>query len=134
MEAPAAADVVAAVQSFFGWLSDERRSSRHTIAAYARDLNAFLAFLAEHLGGAPALGDLEGLRAADFRGYLAARRAGGLGATSLARNLSVIRTFFRHLEREGQVHNPALATVRSPKIPHSVPKPLSVADAAGRAR
>ena len=125
-----AADLLAAAQSFFGWLADERRASPHTIAAYARDLRAFFAFLAEHLGDAPALGDLEGLRAADFRAYLAARRAGGLGATSLARNLSVIRTLFRHLEREGRVHNAALATVRSPKIPHSVPKPLSAAEAA----
>jgi len=125
-----AADLLAAARSFFGWLADERRASPHTIAAYARDLRAFFAFLAEHLGNAPALGDLEGLRAADFRAYLAARRAGGLGATSLARNLSVIRTLFHHLEREGRAHNAALATVRSPKIPHSVPKPLSAAEAA----
>ena len=128
--APAARDTAAAARSFFAWLGDERRASPHTIAAYGRDLNAFLAFLAEHLGGAPALADLEALRAADFRAYLAARRAGGLGAASLGRNLSVIRTFFRHMEREGRVHNPALATVRSPKLAHAVPKPLSMTDAA----
>jgi integrase/recombinase XerC len=122
--------VAAAVQSFFGWLADERRASNHTLAAYTRDLAAFLTFLADHLGGAAALADLEALRAADFRSYLAARRAGGLSATSLARSLSVVRTFFRHLERRGLVRNPALATVRALKIPHSVPKPLSPAEAA----
>ena len=44
---------------------------------------------------------------------------------SLARKLSAIRSFFRHAERSGHFKCAALATVRAPKIAHSVPRPLT---------
>ena len=51
-------------------------------------------------------------------------------ATSNARALSTLRGFFRFLDRRGLASNAALAAVRTPKLPHSVPKPLSAEDAA----
>lgn len=126
----AAPDAAAAVEDFLIWLRDERRSSAHTVSAYARDLSFFFAFLTNHLGGLAGLAALASLRAADFRSYLARRRQDGLSNASIARNLSVVRSFFRHLETTGVVHNPALAAVRSPKLAHAVPKPLSVTAAA----
>lgn len=126
----AAPDAAAAVEDFLIWLRDERRSSAHTVSAYARDLSFFFAFLADHLGGPAGLAALASLRTADFRSYLARRRQDGLSNASIARNLSVVRSFFRHLETTGVVHNPALAAVRSPKLAHAVPKPLSVTAAA----
>lgn len=128
---PAAApDAAAAVEDFLIWLRDERRSSAHTVSAYAHDLSTFFAFLADHLGGPAGQAALASLRAADFRAYLARRRQDGLSNASIARTLSVVRTFFRHLEMTDVLHNPALATVRSPKLAHAVPKPLSVTAAA----
>ena len=121
--------VRAAVAEWLDWLRGERRFSHHTVAAYSRDLRRFLEFLSGHLGGPVSVGDLTDLRAADFRSYLAARRGDGLGATSLARGLSVVRGFFRFLDLRGLAHNPALASVRTPKQPHSVPKALDVPDA-----
>jgi len=118
-----------AVGAWLEWLVGERRYSRHTLDAYTRDLTTFFEFLAPHLGESISLSDLSELRAADFRSYLAARRNDGLSATSLARGLSVVRGFFRFLDIHGLAHNPALATVRTPKQPHSVPKALDVADA-----
>ena len=47
-------------------------------------------------------------------------------ATSLARGLSSLRNFFRHLQREGRVENGAIGVMRGPKLPHAVPKPLDV--------
>jgi integrase/recombinase XerC len=41
-----------------------------------------------------------------------------------------MRTFIRFLERRGLASSPALLVLRAPKLPHSVPKPLTVADAA----
>ena len=112
------------------WLADERHSSVHTLKAYARDLSAFLDFMSDHLGGPPAPPDLAALRAADFRAWLARRAANGLQRSSTARALSVVRGFFRYLERHEHLSNPALASVRSPKLPQSVPKPLTRGDAA----
>ena len=41
-----------------------------------------------------------------------------------------MRGFIRFLERRGLASSPALAVLRAPKLPHAVPKPLSVEDAA----
>jgi integrase/recombinase XerC len=48
----------------------------------------------------------------------------------MSRGLSVVRGFIRFLDRRGFASCPALAVLRGPKLPHSVPKPLSVPDAA----
>ena len=128
----AGAGVRAAAGEWLSWLAAERRASPHTVAAYRRDLKAFLAFLADHLGQPAGLDDLARLAAADFRAYLARRHGKGHAATSSARAMSVVRSFFRHLERTGRATNSAIATVRAPKIPHSVPRPLAK-DAALRA-
>ena len=128
-ELPAAPRIRDAAADWLRWLAEERRASRHTVAAYRRDLHAFLAFLSDHLGQPPDGDDLAGLRAQDFRSFLARRKGAGLAATSLARALSSTRSFFRFLDRAGIAHNPALATVRTPKRPHAVPKPIAAADA-----
>ena len=98
---PAAADLAMAVDTWLGRLANERRRSDHTIAAYRRDLDEFLRFLAEHRGGAPDLAALAALSVRDLRGWLARRAAEGRARTSTARALSAVRVFFRHLEREG---------------------------------
>lgn len=126
---PADAPLRQAVAEWVDWLEGEKRFSGHTVGAYFRDLKQFVAFLSRHLGGAVELAGLGDLAAADFRAFLAARRAAGLGPASMARALSSVRGFFRFLDARGRVNNPALATVRTPKQPHSVPKALDVTDA-----
>jgi integrase/recombinase XerC len=121
--------VLAATQDWRDWLTYERRCSRHTLESYNRDLGFFLSFLSDHLGFAPGLADLEKLATADFRSYLARRKANGNGAASLARGLSTLRNFFRFLERRGLGHNAAIGTIRTPKIARSVPKALTEEDA-----
>ncbi len=126
----AAADLSGAIESWNAWLADERRASPHTRAAYGLDLAAFLEFLTVHLGRLPDLAALGDLAAADFRAALAARLADGLTHSSTARFMSVVRGFFRFLDRRGYLHNAALAAVRAPKRAAHVPKAMSVSDAA----
>lgn len=106
-------------------LARERRLSEHTLDAYERDTRQFLTFMTGHLGGPTTLRDVEALRPADFRAFLAARRKEGSGARSVARNLAGIRSFLRHLEKKGLVNAAGAGAVRSPKQPKSLPKPLS---------
>ncbi len=127
---PAKAGLRLALADWQAWLEHERRASRHTLAAYRRDLTQFLEFLSGHLGGPPELDDLAALRTADFRAWLAARAGQGLGRASNARALSVVRGFFRWLARAGLVENPALAALRTPRVPRSLPRALA-ADEAG---
>jgi integrase/recombinase XerC len=125
----AAGDLASAISDWQSWLEDERRASRHTALGYGRDLAGFLDFLREHLGAVPSLAALEALGPADFRAYLAARARDGIERSSSARALSTLRGFFRFLDRRGLAKNAALAAVRTPKLPKSVPKPLSAEDA-----
>jgi integrase/recombinase XerC len=127
----AAPDLADAIQCWQSRLADERRASPHTLAAYGRDLAQFLDFLQEYRGTVPTLAELAGLRPADFRAYLAHRAGDGLARSSRARALSVLRGFFRFLDRADLVHNGALAAVRTAKLPKSVPKALSAEDALG---
>ncbi|MGE5146050.1 MAG: tyrosine recombinase XerC [Candidatus Eiseniibacteriota bacterium] len=129
-EAAVAPDLAAAVARWQDWLIHERRAARHTVDGYLHDLNGLFAFLAEHLGGAPTLGDLGTLRAADIRGWLARRASEGKARTSTARALSATRSLFRFLDKTGVVSNPAIALVAAPKLPRSVPKPLGEVETA----
>lgn len=117
------------IAAWHEWLEVEKRASPHTLNAYGRDLGDFLGFMAQHLGGPPNLADLESLRPADFRAWLARRAKQGLAKSSTARALSTVRGFFRFLERRGIAANAAIGLVRGPKIGKSVPKALTESEA-----
>ena len=126
----AAADVAAAADRWRRWLTTERRAAPHTVRAYLGDLQRFLAFVTDHFGRPPSLNDLGAASLSEFRAYLAHRAGRGATAGTRARGLSGIRSFYRFLDRTGVLHNPALATVTTPKLPKHLPRPLAAADAA----
>lgn len=113
-------------------LKNERRVSPHTLRAYGDDLERFLVFQREHLGSAVDERALAKLSTSDIRAFLTRRRAQGLGPRGVQRALAAIRGFFRHLAREGVADNAAPRAIRSPRIPRTLPRPLSEKDA-GRA-
>jgi integrase/recombinase XerC len=122
-------DLQQAIAAWQSWLQSERRASPHTVAAYGSDLAQFLEFIAEHRGGIAGIDDLAALTPADFRAFMATRIFDNIQHSSTARALSVLRGFFRFLDRRGLAKNAALAAVRSPKLPKSVPKALTVEEA-----
>ncbi|MBL4739720.1 MAG: tyrosine recombinase XerC [Sneathiella sp.] len=117
------------VKDWKEWLRLEKKVSPNTFEAYERDLSEFLGFLSGHLGKRPTLRDLEVLKAADFRAFLAYRRNDGISPTSLARNLSSVRSFFKKMEKDQRLHNPYIKTIRSPKKPQRLPRPIAEQDA-----
>jgi len=122
-------DVDAEIARWLGHLGAERRLSAKTLEAYRRDVSQFLGFLAEHLGRAPSLKQLAKLTPADVRAFMAARRSGGAGNRSLMRGLAGARSFARFLERNGKGKVAALAAVRTPKLPRTLPKPIAASAA-----
>jgi len=102
---------------FLSQLRQERRLSRHTADAYARDVRALL-----ELAGTTPLAELQ---IHQIRRFVAQLHGRGLGGKSLARLLSAWRGFFKYLARDhGFSRNPC-AGVRPPKSPKSLPKALS---------
>ena len=122
-------DVATEMARWLAHLGSERRMSAKTVGAYERDVRQFLGFLAKHLGGRPTLSELARLTPQDVRAFMAARRGGGIGGRSLMRALAGVRSFARFLERNGKGKVGALAAVRAPKVPKTLPKPLAIISA-----
>jgi integrase/recombinase XerC len=114
-----------AVEGWLAYLTIERQLAANTAEAYERDISQFLAFFAGKLNKLPGTKELLALQARDVRGFLAARRSEGVGSRSLSRTLSALRMFYKFLERRGYGKNDAIRAVSLPKLPHSVPKPLT---------
>jgi integrase/recombinase XerC len=121
----ASADLAAEVVRWLAYLGAERRMSPKTVEAYGRDVRQFLAFLCEHLGQRASLKALARLKPLDVRAFMAARRGEDISSRSLMRALAGVRSFARFLERNGRGKVGALAAVRAPKLPKTLPKPLT---------
>jgi len=122
----ASADLAAEVVRWLSHLSAERRMSPKTVEAYERDVRQFLGFLTEHAGERITLRSLAAIEPRDVRAFMASRRAGGIGSRSLMRSLAGARSFARFLERNGKGKVGALSAVRAPKVPKTLPKPISI--------
>lgn len=119
-------DLTAAVARWLTHMEHNEGRSPETLEAYARDLRSFLAFLGERLSYAPCLADLARLDLKTFRAFMSRRRKDGLSSRSLSRTMSALRTFMRWLDAEGLSGNRNILRVGMPKLPHAVPKPLTV--------
>ena len=125
----ASADVAAEMRRWLAHLGAERRMSPKTVEAYERDVRQFLGFLTEHTGEQPTLKALAAIEPRDVRAFMASRRGEGIGSRSLMRSLAGARSFARFLERNGKGKVGALSAVRAPKIPKTLPKPLTAISA-----
>ena len=118
---------------FRRYLKSERRLSAHTDSSYARDLRALVKFC-DRCG----ISDWSRLDSQHVRTFAAHSHAGGLGARSIQRRLSAVRSFFAFLLREAPsaaaatrarrrapriTGNPALE-VRAPKAARRLPQTL----------
>lgn len=100
-------------------------AAENTLKAYQADVLGFLSFMSLHHGGQQGLGPLATITVSDMRSWMASERARGVGARSLARQLSAVKTFYRWLsEREGFEPTAVLST-RSPKFTKKLPRPLA---------
>ncbi|RRH76436.1 tyrosine recombinase XerC [Falsigemmobacter faecalis] len=116
------------------WLAHLRAldgASEATIAAYTTDLRHWLVFLTSYRGGedlspkAVAVADRSELRA-----FMADEQGGGLGARSMARRLSAVKSFTRWLSDRVGGDATALLSARGPKYRRKLPRPLSIDAAA----
>ena len=69
------------------------------------------------------------LKPLDIRAFLSARRREAVQSRSLFVSLRSLRSFARHLEREGHGTASAFAAIRTPKMEKNLPRPLSAASA-----
>ena len=97
-------------------LNLQARRSPRTVDAYRRDLAAFRTFR----GGVVAEATVD-----ELERWLAAMRASGLAPSTIARRVSAVRAYFRHLVLIGvKAENPA-ASLKLPRRARTLPRALS---------
>jgi integrase/recombinase XerD len=106
---------------FLDMLAAERGAAANTLAAYRRDLEDYLAYLAE-IGSEPAQA-----RPGTIRDFLSGLDERGLKTSSAARRLSAVRQFHKFLYAEGYAETDPTASTAGPKRGRGLPKVLSVA-------
>jgi len=106
-----------AVVSFLRELADVRLASEHTVAAYRRDLSRFV----EHCGETSLLNHITRIQVQD---WLVDCHASGLAASTLARRLSAVSSFFDAAVQAGQCKVNIAAGIRPPKQPKRLPRTL----------
>lgn len=125
-------DLKSALRAWKAWLSDERDASPLTVYNYIQDFKTFSSFLILHLGDSKlSLKSLTQLTARDFRSFLAYRQQSDkkISSQSNARTLSVLRNFYRFLERRYQLKNIGLWSLSSPRLSAPLPRPLEEKEA-----
>ena len=104
---------------FLAHLTVERNMSPNTVAAYRRDVAAFIVWLSDNNI------TLESAERHHIRTYLGARRDAGISARSASRALSAIRGFYRFLLLAEAADRDPTADLQNPKLWHTVPHALS---------
>ena len=127
MLSPPPPDVAAEIARWLAHLGAERRMSAKTRRSLSSATYAVPAFP----GGASRRRANAARSSRSWRRRTCApswRRAApsGIGGRSLMRGLAGARSFARFLERNGKGKVGALAAVRAPKVPKTLPKPLAI--------
>jgi integrase/recombinase XerC len=123
---PFGSDLEPVIAEWLAYLSHQRGAADATLVAYECDLRTFFGFLWHQLGADPRVDDLRRIDAKTIRAFLSMRRRRNISSRSLARALSAMRVFFNWAESHEVLKNRAIQLIALPKVPHSVPKPLTV--------
>lgn len=119
-----APDLTSALNDWRMWLKFEKNMSPHTMRAYDSDVTAFLSFLQGHFEEEISIGHLSATSLTDFRSWMSRQSMNGLSASSRARSLSGVKNFLKWMDRFGLMHNASIASVRTPKQSHKLPRPM----------
>jgi integrase/recombinase XerD len=120
-----------AARRFLDHLTVERGLADNTLAAYKHDLERYISFLAER-----GVDDVRRVDTNLIRSFVASLSASTHGAdeeaykaTTVVRTLSTVRSFHRFCVREGIAQDDPAAGVVRPRLPRTLPHPLTVAEA-----
>jgi integrase/recombinase XerC len=119
------------IDGFVEILAVEKGYSENTCRGYRKDLQGFLLYLAgDRLKGNPRMQlidqiEIESVDTITIRGYLGWLHAGNK-KTTIARKLSALRSFFKHLVKRGVIADNPAESISTPKQDRSIPQYLPV--------
>jgi len=112
-----------AINDFLTYMGSVRSYSDHTVEAYRRDLEQFYAFSCEYFNKDDvSLGEIDKVTLRHFLGMLTEAK---YSARSAARKLASLKSFFKYCLRRGWIEKNPAYSIKSPKIPRTLPTVLS---------
>ncbi len=103
------------IERFICYLQFEKRFSPHTVSAYRHDLTQFNDFLASD--GL----DILTISHQEIRSWMLALMEQGSEAKTVNRKLSVLRSFYKFLQREETIRSNPMVHIKAPRIPKRLP-------------
>lgn len=101
---------------FIQYISEQKKYSAHTQTAYAQDLLQFEDFITERYELS-----FEGVQHLHAREYIVYLMDQGIGASSIGRKLSTLRSFYKYLQRQGVISRNPMLLVKAPKVAKKLP-------------
>lgn len=113
----------ATTAEYLRYLRDEKRAPANTVKSYGDDLAVFERFLGEVVGEGADPAEMSSKRLRHYSAWLSGQ---GYSASTVARRLGSLRSFYRHLRKRGEVPVDPAVVLRNPKQPKRLPKLLTV--------
>ena len=105
------------------WLTIQRNYSPNTIQSYLTDIEIFLNYIP---CDSISIKDLAELNIRDFRNFFSTRARKKISKSSIAREESAIKNFFKYLNENNIINNTTIFQISSPKLPKLLPKAIDV--------
>lgn len=112
------------IEKYIRYLRYEKNYSLHTEISYSEDLSQFVEFLAEHFADT----DIKHVDRDIIRMWIVSMMERKISARSVNRKLSAVKSFYRYLQKIGEVTvNPA-SKINGPKVGRPIPAFANSAD------
>jgi integrase/recombinase XerC len=115
-----------AIEGFLDDLEHRKGVSDNTIKSYRSDLAQFTRFLSTEWGRSEDNVSFDRVDPLTLRSFLAHLHQQGTARSSIARKLAALRSFFRHMVREGKLTKNPTRLVSTPRLDKKIPARLEV--------
>jgi integrase/recombinase XerC len=105
------------LQSFFDYLTYEKKYSVHTVTSYKNDISTFLSFINPHNDALTA----SEINYQQIRAWVSHLIKNKIAARSVNRKLSALKSFFKFLQRQQIIDINPMSKISGPKIPKRLP-------------
>ena len=115
-----------AIESFLNYLTVEKGFSQNTVDAYRNDLYQLDSFVEEEAAKQGSSPSWANLGRGGILSYLLNLKERNYAATTTARKVAAMRSFFDFLVNEANIKANPAQNIASPKVGRALPKPISI--------
>ena len=105
------------IDSFFDYLTYEKKYSAHTISSYKNDINQFLEFINPQQDSI----SISEINYQQIRAWVASLIKDKIASRSVNRKLSSLKSFFKYLQRQQIIDINPMSKISGPKTPKRLP-------------